>query len=395
MSTPTTPGWPAGGPEPPGAQPAPSVPPPPARFEPLAVWAFVLSLVALFPVALVLGVLALGRLASGRARGRGLAVAAMALAGVQIVALAVLVPMALNDSDDGSGGTAESGERAPGDDGENGDKGSDGGTGGDDGSNGDDGGDAAGPDGEKRTVLDIGIGDCFDSSGGIDQYEDEGAMERFVTVLPCEAPHEGEVFGSVEVTGYDAFPGVEELAAFAERECPRLAPSFVLDMWALPAEVVPYYYHPESGGWELGDREILCFFAHAEGEALDASLRGDPADFDEESLAYLELTNPLEITVWYEPLPGEDDLATGREWAAEMVSAIEDEMASLSDAEWPRMAEPVDRLLIAREESLPVWAEAASASDEDAFWSAVEEGYTTMGIDIEVEIRQALGLASG
>ncbi|RMI37407.1 hypothetical protein [Streptomyces triticirhizae] len=381
MSTPTTPGWPAGGPEP----PAPPAPPPPARFEPLAVWAFVLSLVALFPVALVLGVLALGRLATGRGRGRGLAIAAMALAGAQIVALAVLVPLALNASDDGPGGTAESGEREP-DDGGNGDKGSD------DGANGDD---AEGPDGEERTVLDIGIGDCFDSSGGIDQYEDEGARERFVTVLPCEAPHEGEVFGSVEVTGYDSFPGVEELAAFAERECPRLAPSFVLDMWALPAEVVPYYYHPEPGGWGLGDREILCFFAHVEGDALDASLRGDPGAFDEESLAYLELTNPLEITVWYEPLPGESDLATGREWAAEMVSAIEDEMESLSGAEWPRVAEPVDRLLVARQESLPVWESAASASDEDAFWSAVEEGYATMGIDIEVEIRETLGLASG
>lgn len=379
----------------PPTQPAPPggwAPPPPARFEPLAVWAFALALVALFPLALVLGVVALGRLAAGPGRGRGLAVTAIALAGAQIVALAVLVPLALEDAGDGPGRTAGAGQRESADDKSDGERNGDP----DDGRHGDrDQGNGPGAGGEETTVFEIEVGDCFDSPDGIERYEGEGALEESVTVLPCGDPHEGEVFGSVEVTGYDAFPGVAELIAYAERECPALVPSYVLDTWALPVDVLPYYYHPEADGWEAGDREILCFFGQLEGEPLSEPLRGDPATLDEESLAYLEVTGPLEVAVWYEPSRDEDELATSREWAGEMAAAIEDEMTSLAGTEWPRVAEPVDRLLAARERSLPAWESAASATDEAAFWAAVDEGYATMGIEIELEIRETLGLVTG
>ncbi|GAA3860029.1 septum formation family protein [Streptomyces sedi] len=344
----------------------------------MAVWAFVASLVALFPVALALGVVALGRLAGGRRRGRGFATAALALAGAQVVALAVGVSWAAMEGDVSGNRVTEARERErPKDDGGDGDLPDDG----------------RGEGGEREELVfgDVYAGDCFDSVYGF------GTSADSLTAVPCEGPHEGEVFGSVQLTEYapdDAFPGVDELLEHAERECSRLVPEYVLDTWAMPLDVTTAYYRPEPEGWEWGDREILCFFGQVDGEPLTGSLRGDPTALDGESLAYLELTAPLEVAVWAEPVRGTVNVAGGRLWAREMVEAIEGETDALPAHDWSLIAEPVARLVEAREDSLDTWREAASARDEDAFWASVDEGYATMGIGVEFEIRGLLGLAT-
>ncbi|SOD58733.1 Septum formation [Streptomyces zhaozhouensis] len=341
----------------------------------MAVWAFVASLVALFPVALALGVVALGRLAGGRGRGRGLATAALALAGAQVVALAVGVSWTVMEDDVSGNRVAEARERERPDDEEPGGEAPDEGRG----------------EREELVFGDVEAGDCFDTVYGMEATADS------VTVVPCEGPHDGEVFGAVQLTEYlpdDAFPGADVLLEHAERECSRLVPPYVLDTWAVPLDVTTAYYRPEPEGWEWGDREILCFFGQLDGEPLTGSLRGDAAALDAESLAYLELTGPLEIAVWAEPVRGTVNVAGGRLWAREMVAAIEDETEALPAHDWSLIAEPVARLVEAREVSLGVWREAASARDEDSFWAAVDEGYATMGIDVEFEIRELLGLAT-
>ncbi|UED83705.1 DUF4190 domain-containing protein [Streptomyces profundus] len=390
---PTGPGTPPGGPGqagggypggpgygPPGGPPGWG-PPPKAPMNTLAVTAFVLSLVLLFPAALVLGIIALGRVGTSRERGKGLAITAICLASAQIVALAVLVPLALDDSDDTKAESQETSEDRvdeeppePPDDPEPGD-------------------DEPGDEGVDTIVFDLRVGDCFDPPGGLGAYEEEGALEQSVSVVPCDQPHEAEVYGQFDVTGYGAFPGSEELAGLADQECRALVQPYVLDTWALPIEAQPYYYHPEATSWRIGDREILCFFGRVDGGTLDEALRRDPAELDEEALTYLELTMPLELAFLDEPLT-DDDTSALQAWAGSLVDAIDAEMAALSAVEWSLVGGEIESLLAARESSLSSW-NAATEAEGDDFWMAVDDGYATMGIDVELNIRQALGLSLG
>src|SRR5690606_33097508 len=91
------------------ADPAPADAAPPPPRSRMAVASLVTGLLGLFPAALALGLVALSRLSDTDAarparRGRGLAVAGVALAGAQVVALAVAVPVwVINAGDDARG----------------------------------------------------------------------------------------------------------------------------------------------------------------------------------------------------------------------------------------------------------------------------------------------------
>ncbi|WP_181727347.1 DUF4190 domain-containing protein [Streptomyces sp. PT12] len=384
MSTPPPPDAP---PPPPAQGAAPLIPqapavPPRQPFGRLPVWAFITSF-GVFPLGLMLGVLALARPRVTPERGRGLAVAGLVIASLQVVALAVAVPLAvMSDPRGGTGdrtgigaapGGAEERESAPG---------------------GDQGDGSEGTDGEDVQVNDIEAGDCFDPGTSLDAFG-EGVEETFVTRRPCEGPHEAEAFGTVLVEGHDAFPGDEEILTLAEEECDRLIQGYVLDTWALPLDVSPYYYHPTRDSWQYGDREVICFLGHLDGGQLDETLRGDASGMSEDQLGYLEITTPLDLVTWSEPLP-EADLADRQVWAARMAEVVEAETEALADHAWsPGVDELIGRLVRAREESLASWSGAAGAVDADAFDAYVDTGYAVMGIELEVEIRDTLGLATG
>ncbi|ONK14998.1 hypothetical protein STBA_58100 [Streptomyces sp. MP131-18] len=357
--------------------PAPA-PPPELRYSGLAVGSLIAAVV-FFPAGLVLGILALAGLDRRAERGKGLAVAAVAIASTAILTLAVVIPAVVTseDHDAGRGGDASAhaqpGDvRAPGGEQE----------------------DGQGREGTDLSVFDIAVGDCFDSGAGLGTF-DEGAEELTVTRLPCEGPHEAEAFAAVQVEGHGAFPGDDELFAVANRECGAHVQGYVLDSWALPLDVQLYYYYPGAATWQLGDREIVCFFGQSGGGALTGTLRGDAAAMDADQLRYLEVTTPLEVAIWGEPLP-EEGLDARREWAGRMADSVGQEAGTLTAESWPREIEPlVAELAEARLTSLAHWNDAAGAGDESAFARHVEAGYDAMGIDSEIEIRGILGLPVG
>ncbi|MDT0447279.1 DUF4190 domain-containing protein [Streptomyces johnsoniae] len=383
----TTPQPPHGGALPPVPRLAPvppaPAPPPELRYSGLAVGSLIAAVV-FFPAGLVLGILALAGLDRRTERGKGLAVAAVAIASTAILTLAVVIPAVATreDHDAGRGGDASAhaqpGDiRAPGGEQEDGRQ-----------------EDGQGREGTDLSVFDIAVGDCFDSGSGLGTF-DEGAEELTVTRLPCEGPHEAEAFAAVQVEGHDAFPGDDELFALAYRECGARVQGYVLDSWALPLDVQLYYYYPGAATWRLGDREIICFFGQSGGGALTGTLRGDAAAMDADQLRYLEVTTPLEVAIWGEPLP-EEGLDARREWAGRMADSVGQEAGELTAESWPREIEPlVAELAEARLTSLAHWNDAAGAGDEGAFVRHVEAGYDAMGIDSEIEIRGILGLPVG
>ncbi|WP_326599478.1 DUF4190 domain-containing protein [Streptomyces sp. NBC_01803] len=347
--------------------------PPRVEFSGMAITAFVLSLFV-FPAGLALGILALARLGVRHQRGKGLAIAAVVIASAQIVALSVIVPVVVHTAEDDSG---DSGDGEHSDDALPDDRPQD-----------------PGPEAVEIDVFDIRVGDCFDSGVGLEGFGG-GAQEMTVTRLPCDSPHEAEAYGLAHVEGYDAFPGEEELREISIRECDELLQDYILDTWTLPYEVFPYYYYPVAESWQFGDREILCFLGHDEGPELTETLRGDAGALGPEQSRYLEITTPLELSIWDEPGTGER-LSERREWAADMVGDIEREITELSAGSWSgEVAELVPSLVEARELSLRHWRAARDAADVAAFEEAVDSGYTLLGVDWEIAIRESLGLTTG
>jgi hypothetical protein len=355
----------------------------------MAVGSLVSSLL-LFPLGLVLGLLTLARLDTRAERGKGLAVAAVSIAAAQIVALAVFVPATMWDRDE-SGRTGTAAQRAA-DSADTEDSGNAEET-----ENTEETAEDPAPEaGEEISVFDIAVGDCFDSGSGLDAYGgDDGGEVLTVTRVSCEEPHEAEAFGTVEVEGYDTYPGDDELVALADRECDALVQGYLLDTWELPLEAQIFYYYPSRGTWTMGDREVLCFFGEVSGGDLSGELRGDAGEMTAEQLRYLEITTPLELAIWAEP-PASGEPADRREWAGRMAEAVSREADALAAEEWPaETGDLIGELAEARVASLTHWRAASEETDEDALGDHIDAGYGTMGIDLEFSIRAQLGLTSG
>jgi hypothetical protein len=105
-------------------------------------------------------------------------------------------------------------------------------------------------DGQMISVYDLSVGDCFD-----DTAED---LINEVEVVPCEGPHDNEVFAIFDhPAGADeAFPG-EELETYTDEECTSAFEEFV----GTPYDQSALYYfpiRPTEETWDQGDREIVC-----------------------------------------------------------------------------------------------------------------------------------------
>ncbi len=98
-------------------------------------------------------------------------------------------------------------------------------------------------------VFALAIGDCFD---------DEGSAEEVtsVPIVPCDQPHDNEVFHEFEVTD-TTFPGDDEISAQAEEECVAAFDAFA--GIAYPDSTLEVFtLRPTSMSWKQGDRLVQC-----------------------------------------------------------------------------------------------------------------------------------------
>ncbi|MFF0449383.1 DUF4190 domain-containing protein [Streptomyces sp. NPDC004609] len=306
------------------------------------------------PLGLVLGLVALSQIKKKGQRGKGLAVAGTALS----VIATVLVTVAL------AGGVA--GEVWDGvKDGVN---------------------DAA----RSRPASELRKGDCFNapSGGGL---EDE--ISR-VVIVTCENPHEGEVSGTFELTGYDRYPGESVLAPVAERRCEDIEFSYAMDPWEIPGTVEPYYYLPTPEGWKLGDREVNCGLATSNGDRTSGSVRRDATDLDAHQIAYLKAETGVLRTTFDQP---EEEFPQAvnayRAWARLTSTALAEgadtlrahgfatdtvELAAQRAGEFDRAADD--------------WDKAAGAKDENTFWDHALAAEEALDPRTETALRKILDL---
>ncbi|AOT60848.1 MULTISPECIES: DUF4190 domain-containing protein [Streptomyces] len=351
-------GWPA--PQPP--QPHPPVPPaygapqPPATTNGLAVASLVTGIVCLVPpLGLVLGALALPAIRRKGQRGKGLAVAGMALSLVSTLLVAAgFATGAFSELADGARKVKD---------------------------------EVASTD----SAFSLRTGDCFDQPGGAT------AETEVMTVkdVDCAKPHDAEVTGAFQLTG-DAYPGVPAIEKQAEERCLTIGERYSLDHWAVPENAVTFYYHPTEDSWKLQkDRTVTCAYAAEKGK-LTGSLRADATTLDAHQLAYLTAVNAVEAVLLKEPEADPDaDFDANTAWAGSVAKALDGAAGRLKGHTFPgASAAPVADVVTSLEKARGHWRKAADAVDADAFWTHYEPGYDALPLDLGKDARAALKLST-
>ncbi|GAA1731512.1 DUF4190 domain-containing protein [Aeromicrobium alkaliterrae] len=212
---------PAGYPGYPGYPPGmPGLPPDPqaaARSRTQAVWALVLAIVPLCLsqiVAVVLAIIVLAGRRDGQRRGKGMAAAALVIVVLWIVAAVVAIVVAavtITPERDNQGVVISGGEELP---------------------------------------EDVRVGDCVD-----EDVTYPSAKGFFVTVVPCDEPHPGEVFAEIEIEYLD-YPGPTRVREIGDAGCAERFEAFV----GVPLEASELdvsYFYPTEDNWEY-DGMIRC-----------------------------------------------------------------------------------------------------------------------------------------
>lgn len=221
-------------------------PEPAERTDPVAVAALVCGVVALVPVAVVLGVLALVRTRRPGVGGRRLAVTGLALSALWTVGFVVILGGALLVGSRVVESVGDLGQAGP-----------------------------AGPtslqdDGETTAASQVQAGQCLDAW---DPAAASGDIDPDVVVVRCTTPHGAQAFGRVDLSEEfpdDAtYPGTGALATSAVAACTgRLDGAVDPDRGAgLDVSAVL----PTSASWAAGARAVTCLVV-APGRTLTTSV---------------------------------------------------------------------------------------------------------------------------
>ncbi|QIJ64544.1 DUF4190 domain-containing protein [Streptomyces sp. JB150] len=323
-------------------------PPRPAH-NGVAIAALVLGVLCFLPaVGLVLGLVALRQIKKRGERGRGMAIAGVALSTLGLVLWALAIP---------TGVASEVWEGFK--------------------------------EGAAEETLSVKKGQCFDSPGGSLEGETYD-----LDIVDCDGEHDGEAFATVTVPD-GSYPGDDRLTGIAEDKCYALQGDYAMDVWAVPDHVDVYYLTPTRQSWRLGDREITCVFGNTDGKGtLTGSLRNDATTLDADQLAYLESVRDLDAVLDREPEAyAEDDLDANTAWAAEVRDAVAAQSEALRAHTWTGDAEqPVAALVEELRTARGHWAKAATAGGPDAFYEHYDAGYAFYDGARTIDVREALGL---
>ncbi len=105
-------------------------------------------------------------------------------------------------------------------------------------------------------IDNLAVGDCVES------VDNEGS-HMSVDVVPCDEPHDNEVFARFDVPG-DAWPGEEAVEADAEAGCWDALLEYAPTAYDDP-DVTLFHFYPTALSWADGDREIICLTEYLDG----------------------------------------------------------------------------------------------------------------------------------
>jgi hypothetical protein len=119
-------------------------------------------------------------------------------------------------------------------------------------------------------VADLGVGDCIDEPSTTDAISD-------VQRQPCNEPHDGEIFATVQHDGAsgDPYPPSTEFDDLVSDECvPQLQAYTGRSVNEVVASGLDFsYLYPTSTSWSNGDRGVTCYITKADNSKLIGSIR--------------------------------------------------------------------------------------------------------------------------
>ncbi|MER5204518.1 DUF4190 domain-containing protein [Streptomyces sp. NPDC002825] len=238
-----------------------------------------------------------------------------------------------------------------------------------------------------RSTFELRTGQCFSGDGKLDDYTTD------VTVVDCARPHDGEVSGDFKVTGFDKWPGDDALDDLAGERCETVNGEYAMDTWGVPDGVWTFYYLPSRESWRAGDRMVTCVFA-SEKKKFSGSVRSDKTTLTAEQRFFLTVVNPIEAAVYEEPEDDPDeDFASNKEWAGELLKAIDEARSALGEHHWPGdSAAPVAALVKQLDTASKRWGALAAAADADAYWEKYDAAWDALPENLGAQARTALGL---
>jgi hypothetical protein len=316
-----------------------------------AIASFVLGLLAVVPVSVVLGIVALVRIGRTRQRGKGLAVAGLVLSGLWAVAggcgLVLAVMFAAAHPVAPTGPTAA----APG----------------------------------VQQLDAIPLGTCFDLPSGATDV-------ATVTVVPCAQPHDRQLIARVDATG--SFPGDTESAQESGTICDQQVSAAYLDGPGLVSQASIYSFWPSQSSYESGDPVFDCTLAQRDGGQLSGSLWPPTTTYTAAQTTYLMMTRRTTLLRW-ELADGEQSL-----WSEHRATATQLALADLAEANALDRAsfqgsfeDSSARTLAADDRSEAATATALARSGSEAQWNtALTELDSSSLRDDSNTLRLALGL---
>jgi hypothetical protein len=118
----------------------------------------------------------------------------------------------------------------------------------------------------SMSVHDLRVGDCFD-------FNDNDADEvDTVRGIPCDQPHDNEVFAASDMAS-GPFPGDLEFEIAFETICLANFATYV-GAYYQDSEIWADMLVPLPEGWAEGDRRVTCYLYAPEGEIVTGSLQG-------------------------------------------------------------------------------------------------------------------------
>jgi hypothetical protein len=191
---------------------------PPSPDRPTNGWAlaaFVLAILGGILLSVIFAILALIQISKRGQRGRGLAIAALAISAVWVLLIASVIAFALRSN------------------------------------------------GESVHASDLRVGDCIKDPPG-------GFLPSWLKRVPCDLPHKGEVYAALTMPDAPDYPGDTAMQRFGDNCNPEFA------KYAPTAPVGPTFgrhaLYPTPESWQDGDRRVVCIATT--NAARSASLHG-------------------------------------------------------------------------------------------------------------------------
>ena len=200
----------------PGWPPNPSWPPPPPRAKTSgwAIASFVFGLLGGVLLSAIFGVVALRRIKRLGQRGRGLAIAGLALSGAWMVLIVVVLVVGYLGSATRSPTTGQITHRG------------------------------------SLSVFSLAVGDCFNNPAGATSVVS-------VTAIPCNQAHNAQVYAKLNLSGSDqSYPGTAVVTRLASSACKARTGS--LDKSKVTNSMTLRILFPEADSWLNGNRTVAC-----------------------------------------------------------------------------------------------------------------------------------------